>query len=603
MLFSILGTCVGADIILKKKNPNWKVQNNFVSYSPYALILGKNNIIDFSVNKQFFPTESEDHINKINNLFSGKIFKSLKKADYIIADLADFRISTAVLSFENNRKIYLTNGLLNDNDLLLLGDMLAKHMNSKFIPKINLIRLNELTDEQLRQMIEMFLESLYEDFDKDKIIFIKPKLTCQYLNNSQINYTQNFVLTGETNDMIDRVYNIAKDYIKFIEPPQNIIGDIDCASAFEYHFCWPYYNYMSKAINYIIENNGSIDCAVDKIRENCEFEIDQLIKSIVCKSLLLTIEKHINKKIVLIASTKIFESFLKQKYNKTVYEYIEYNKYSDISQIEEKISQLKSNDLIFVVPEIFNHGEKRTLFSVFYREFLVLNIDYFVYLPKLKVLDKFIGKFSDCYNNEIYVKQGAAIKIILNGCANQVYIDKQKRFFSVNLMSGDNVKIGQNCMLSGSIVCGYDAKIQIGKLTTISDGADIAVHSFSTILIGEDCMLSFREIIYSGDGHPIFIKENGQFRHINPCTDDKIEIGNHVWIGHSCKILGKTKIGDGSIVGMGSLVNKVFPNNVLIVGAPAKIIKKNVSWIRNVLEREIELDHNVYKLYANETVD
>lgn len=53
---------------------------------------------------------------------------------------------------------------------------------------------------------------------------------------------------------------------------------------------------------------------------------------------------------------------------------------------------------------------------------------------------------------------------------------------------------------------------------------------------------------------------------------DKIEIGNDVWIGDNVTIL-KGKIGDGAVIGAGSVVTKDIPPYAIAVGNPAKVIK------------------------------
>lgn len=604
MKFKTLGSCVNGDIVNKAKGKGWSLETNYVSYSPYAMILGKDINFDLVVNKDIFSDETDDHIRKVNNFLTGDVFKKFMavKADYILVDLSDFRIQTNVLNFENGKKFYLTNGILNDKNILKLGELLANKMNTKFIPKINAIKLQDLSDEELKNYIDQFLQNIYENFDKNNVIFIKPKLVCQYINGNEISYTQNCQISGTTNDVIDRIYKLASEFVEFVEPPKNLIGDVSCMTPFEYHYCQPYYDYMIKTISYILDGN-KIDEAVERVKQNCEEEIDKKINKIFCENILNKMNLHINKKIVLIAKNKYFDELLKIKYNINISNFIEYNKNSDLVEIEKNINNLKSEDVIFVVPEIFNHGEQQTLFSVFYREFLILDIDYFMFVPKKVFFDKFIGKFIDCYNNEISIGQGVPIKFFLNGVANKVVIKKQRRIFTFDLKSGDNIIIDENCMLSGIIYMGWDSNINIGKKTTIAANADIAVHSFSTLSIGEDCMFSFNEIIYTGDGHPIFIKDKNRYIQINNCFNDEIIVGNHVWIGHSCKMLSGTKIGDGSIVGAGSLTNKSFPNNVIIVGNPAKIIKKNVAWIRNILIRELEKDVDVFNNYANETKD
>lgn len=50
-------------------------------------------------------------------------------------------------------------------------------------------------------------------------------------------------------------------------------------------------------------------------------------------------------------------------------------------------------------------------------------------------------------------------------------------------------------------------------------------------------------------------------------------IGNNVIIGANCVIIGDVSIGDGAIIGAGSVVTKSVPQNAIVVGNPAKIIK------------------------------
>ena len=52
-----------------------------------------------------------------------------------------------------------------------------------------------------------------------------------------------------------------------------------------------------------------------------------------------------------------------------------------------------------------------------------------------------------------------------------------------------------------------------------------------------------------------------------------VKIGNNCWIGAKATILDGTVIGDNCIVAAGAVVKGVFPNNTIIGGIPAKIIK------------------------------
>ncbi|MBW1673937.1 MAG: acyltransferase [Deltaproteobacteria bacterium] len=63
-------------------------------------------------------------------------------------------------------------------------------------------------------------------------------------------------------------------------------------------------------------------------------------------------------------------------------------------------------------------------------------------------------------------------------------------------------------------------------------------------------------------------------------SDKRIHIPNHiriddyVWVGAGSIILPGVTIGQRSIIAAGSVVNKSFPEDVLVGGNPAKIIRK-----------------------------
>lgn len=56
-------------------------------------------------------------------------------------------------------------------------------------------------------------------------------------------------------------------------------------------------------------------------------------------------------------------------------------------------------------------------------------------------------------------------------------------------------------------------------------------------------------------------------------TSGGVKIGNGCWIGAKATILDGTNIGDGCIVAAGAVVKGDFPDNAIIGGVPAKILK------------------------------
>ncbi|KAJ2309551.1 hypothetical protein H4S02_009855, partial [Coemansia sp. RSA 2611] len=52
-----------------------------------------------------------------------------------------------------------------------------------------------------------------------------------------------------------------------------------------------------------------------------------------------------------------------------------------------------------------------------------------------------------------------------------------------------------------------------------------------------------------------------------------VKIGDGVWVGGGAVILPGVTIGDGVTIGAGSVVTKDVPDNVVVVGNPARIVK------------------------------
>lgn len=143
---------------------------------------------------------------------------------------------------------------------------------------------------------------------------------------------------------------------------------------------------------------------------------------------------------------------------------------------------------------------------------------------------------------------------------------------------GCNVSIGLHCILNNTELWieGDNGVISIGDNTTI-EGAHIASTEGKKIIIGKDCMFSSGIQIRNGDSHSILDLTSGE--RINEAQD--IIIGNHVWIGSDVKILKGVKIGDNTVIGIGSIVTGEIEENSVYAGVPAKKIRSNVQWNRN----------------------
>jgi acetyltransferase-like isoleucine patch superfamily enzyme len=110
------------------------------------------------------------------------------------------------------------------------------------------------------------------------------------------------------------------------------------------------------------------------------------------------------------------------------------------------------------------------------------------------------------------------------------------------------------------------SKINIGSHVTSNN--NLFICCANEVVIGQKTLIGNFVSILDHEAHGNKPNERNQLGIIG-----KVTIGENVWIGNNVTILKNTTIGDNSIVAIGSVVSGEFPNNVIIGGIPAKIIK------------------------------
>jgi len=120
----------------------------------------------------------------------------------------------------------------------------------------------------------------------------------------------------------------------------------------------------------------------------------------------------------------------------------------------------------------------------------------------------------------------------------------------------------------------------IGKDTLIGDGTTIApkVVITTAVKIGRHVIINIAATLSHG-------VELGDYVTISPGAHiaGDVTIGDGVFVGIGAIVSNGVEIAEGSVIGAGAVViNDILDNNSVVVGIPAKVIKLNEDWLRNV---------------------
>ena len=115
---------------------------------------------------------------------------------------------------------------------------------------------------------------------------------------------------------------------------------------------------------------------------------------------------------------------------------------------------------------------------------------------------------------------------------------------------GASIEIGPGCQLSGTSITARSTVIQLGR----------------QVMFGPNC------IVVDSDFHAHWPPEA---RATEPGMegDRPVSVGDYAWIGMNCLILKGVTIGEGAIIGAGSVVTRDVPPFCLAAGSPARVLR------------------------------
>jgi virginiamycin A acetyltransferase len=129
---------------------------------------------------------------------------------------------------------------------------------------------------------------------------------------------------------------------------------------------------------------------------------------------------------------------------------------------------------------------------------------------------------------------------------------------------------GRGCFIDGNFKPGT----QIGRYTAI----------YSTVIA-----FNANHPMNTKSTHALFYNPRLKYVKKDLLTRTQLTIGNDVWIGHNAIILSEvSSIGDGAIIGAGTVVHQDVPSYAIVVGNPGRIVRYRFSQaiIQDLLEEK-----------------
>lgn len=165
-------------------------------------------------------------------------------------------------------------------------------------------------------------------------------------------------------------------------------------------------------------------------------------------------------------------------------------------------------------------------------------------------------------------------------CADTVFLGQGSRveFRNVHPIPGAKLLVGDDSYFRGE--CYFNrtgATVKIGARTYCAGILNCA----ENIEIGDDVLISSGGMITDHQSHALNFADRrndvrdymGGVKDWSKVPVSPVRIEDKVWIGFQVIILAGVTIGEGAVVGAGSVVTRSIPRYTLAVGNPAKVIK------------------------------
>jgi acetyltransferase-like isoleucine patch superfamily enzyme len=131
------------------------------------------------------------------------------------------------------------------------------------------------------------------------------------------------------------------------------------------------------------------------------------------------------------------------------------------------------------------------------------------------------------------------------------------------------VKLGRWSWLGhGCKIRAHEGEVSIGAKSVL--GQECTLSAFQHVAIGRECIVADRVMMIDFDHGMVEverpIREQGIYKR-------DVNIGHNVWIGYGACVLRGVTVGHNSVIGTSSVVTADVPDNAVVAGIPARVIR------------------------------
>ena len=120
----------------------------------------------------------------------------------------------------------------------------------------------------------------------------------------------------------------------------------------------------------------------------------------------------------------------------------------------------------------------------------------------------------------------------------------------------------------GSKIRVHEGEVSIGAKTVM--GQDCTISAYQHVSIGRECIIADRVMLIDFDHGVTEVERPIRLQGI---YKRDVRVGHNVWVGYGACILRGVSVGDNSVIGTSSVVTKPVPENAVVAGTPARVIR------------------------------